>query len=810
MDEFVELRRNFYSVSTDDAVWVDYEDKPNWAMSEATHWDELEHNYRTIILAEAGSGKTIEIQQAAKRIKSAGKYAFFIRLEYLSEGMEYAFDDGQTGTLKEFEEWLASDEEAWLFLDSVDEARLRDPRDFEKAKLVALTMALHLFEKSGRPAAFKLPLREAVKGNAELETLMMERLRRRRPSDDEREFARQRKKMDRRRREREKKDAEVLTRNQQWLSENHSQMLDKRGAANGSVWNCQVNLYREMRKTAPDRNRWSFKNWRDLETRFGVEVARSFRDSLVAFWREYQPVLRSEGVKEPSSVSHAVVLGLCGITIESAESPTWPSDLSEAEAERAVRYALWELNGFPVWLKSLSTVFPSVVHDCLAKEVQWEINVSEEQETVHYVLSDLVWHGQDIDVGLSRTLMGMLRHRLPRKIQNLSDALIVIVRDETISDCELAQFAKAAVSATAKMEEKAYLTALLISVSPDDGFHVLQEILLEMQELEARTTFCMVLAVQLLGGRRSGGSYRSRFKTACHLKQLYFVLHENIRRSDDIERAGMGVYSPGLRDDAQDARNSVFRMLSEIPGKETYLALKEIAENYPEVENRAWMMSHAHARAIQDGDLIAWKPSDVRDFSRDAEFLPSSHRQLFELSRSRLLDLKDDLENGDTSPAEILAKADEEVQLRNFVGGWLRDRAKGRYMVPQEDELADAKRPDLRFLTTGFDGPVPIEIKIADRWSGTQLFERIENQLCNDYLRDKRSSCGVFLLFANGKQSFWKHPETGASLNFSELCVSLQEHSLSLISARPDIEAISVIGIDLKFRSIAVRKSARS
>ena len=71
---------------------------------------------------------------------------------------------------------------------------------------------------------------------------------------------------------------------------------------------------------------------------------------------------------------------------------------------------------------------------------------------------------------------------------------------------------------------------------------------------------------------------------------------------------------------------------------------------------------------------------------------------------------------------------------------YTREHARGRYDVPQEEELADAKRPDIRVHCSSFDAPVPIELKIADNWGGPSLFERLQNQLCGDYLRDSRES----------------------------------------------------------------------
>src|SRR5262249_44926164 len=145
------------------------------------------------------------------------------------------------------------------------------------------------------------------------------------------------------------------------------------------------------------------------------------------------------------------------------------------------------------------------------------------------------------------------------------------------------------------------------------------------------------------------------------------------------------------------------------------------------------------------------------EFHRALENTPRTHRELFDLAALRFLDLKDELEHGDSSIADILIQgATQETQMRKFIVGWCRDRAQGRYTTPQEEEFADAKRADLRFHGVGFDAPVPIELKLADKWSGKKLFERLENQLCGDYLRDNRSNRGLFVLVRRGEQATWK------------------------------------------------------
>src|SRR5690606_24611383 len=114
-------------------------------------------------------------------------------------------------------------------------------------------------------------------------------------------------------------------------------------------------------------------------------------------------------------------------------------------------------------------------------------------------------------------------------------------------------------------------------------------------------------------------------------------------------------------------------------------------------------------KAEQDADLTAWSPANVREFNATLERTPSTPRELADLAIMRLLDMKDDLEHGDESLANILQRVTEETEMRNFLGHELRANAQNRFTVTQEEQLADDRRPDLRFHGMGFDAPVPAE-----------------------------------------------------------------------------------------------------
>jgi hypothetical protein len=334
-----------------------------------------------------------------------------------------------------------------------------------------------------------------------------------------------------------------------------------------------------------------------------------------------------------------------------------------------------------------------------------------------------------------------------------------------------------------------------------------------MDDPAEQTKLALAFIVALIGGRSQEGRARQEFRTVEHMKALYLLMAHYIRKQDDIERAGRGVYSPGLRDDAQDARDALIAFIRETPGKEAFLALLEMGRAHPDEGSRPWMSFRAMEKAAADADIDAWTPPQVQEFGKSLVATPANHRALWYHAIDKLEALKYDLENGDSSIASILQAVDRETEFRKFIGGWCRDHAAGRYIIPQEEELADAKRPDLRFFGISFDAPVPAELKLADKWTGPHLFERLETQLCGDYLRDVRSSRGVFVLVYLGTKSYWELPGGRRADTFGMLVDEVQRHWTLISNDYPGVEDIRVIGIDLTLRGIdtkATKKVAKS
>lgn len=674
-------------------------------------------------------------------------------------------------------------------------------RPFQDDKLVALSLAFDIYRNAGRPRRWRERLKRIVSGNQELNDKLGHYLRPPANSNPATRWKRQDAQWKRRAQAREKKEAENNAKWKEHLDQNVDKLRNPGFAEPSTLSNDQWYLHERMRGNDGFATRWTQGNWQALIPEFGEEIARAFRDGAVRFWRNSDPVIRSEGAKD-NSTPYSVIFGLTGLEIEAHEEAGWIERLTDAEVRRACRYASFELNGFPAWFPGLFAARPHIVSDFLVQEIEFELSVETGEANKHYVLADVSWSGQWAWPLLGPRVLAILRDWEPLNVENL-ERLLTILQGSEVTDADLAALARSKVASVANLDSLARWYAVWVGIDPRQAIDALTAKFEEIEGESAQTTFAMNFITNLVGGRRDRGiGTRSAFQSPEHLKSLYVLMHTYVNRKDDIDRAGTGVYSPGLRDDAQEARNALFEMLNKLPGKEAFLALDELSKDHPDQTSRPWMTYLTKSKAQQDSDLQAWSPSQVREFHDALERTPATHRELAELAAMRLLDLQDDLEEGDASLADILVKgATLETEMRRYIGKELREKAFGRYNIPQEEELADAKKPDLRFLGNGFDGPVPVELKLADKWSGSALFERMENQLCGDYLRDNRSNRGFFLLVYRGEKSTWQVPGSSVDVDFQGLVDALQRHWTAIAGKYPSVEEVVVIGIDLTKRT---------
>ena len=127
--DFLDLKRRFRDLRDTELAQGEFEDPgvlaslDEWGLGPTFGWDELLEHARVVLLAEAGAGKSREMNEQAKRLETEGRYAFAVPMESLDSESLTCLLGPSAG--EKFEAWKSDgNEPGWFFLDAVDELKL--------------------------------------------------------------------------------------------------------------------------------------------------------------------------------------------------------------------------------------------------------------------------------------------------------------------------------------------------------------------------------------------------------------------------------------------------------------------------------------------------------------------------------------------------------------------------------------------------------------------------------------------------------------------------------------------------------------
>ncbi|CDT62423.1 conserved hypothetical protein [Vibrio coralliirubri] len=662
----------------------------------------------------------------------------------------------------------------------------------EDNKLVALSTAFRVYLQSDRTEDIITLLRDVVSNEPvlqdKLDTLISPPVSQEMQIYEEKRANRQRKFV-------EKKERKKLER-ERWIADlraNPEKIYSSPNLKYGDFSWDQYWLMLEIQDINETTSRWGFSRWSALIPEFGEAVALGYRQAAVKHWKEYQPTLHSERTEE-NSTSYSLIFAMAGLEIMAEESLEFPKNLSNADACHALRYVFWELNGFPTWLERMHKAFPNLVEAAVTKELIWELESAGSNKILH----DLTYHAPWIHPYISSVILNWININPNLSSSARGCCLQILLNGET-PPITLAELALTQILKSSKPDDISWWFALRVDCEPDKGLIEVEQWLSELDSGIAEHS-AQIFITSLLGGRSSRQITPNigKYNTSNHLKSLYTLIHKYVKVGEDIDRSNGEVFSPELRDDAQDARNRIFTLLSDIPGKGSYLAINQLIQEYP--SSRSWMEKEAYKRAEIDGDLKTWSEQQISEFSKSKSIEPSTHRQLFDLAVEQLNELKNWLERGNDSPWRTWQRAEKETEMRTLIAGWLRQQSNNKYTVAEENELANSQRMDIILDNPNVHSPVPIELKLLDKkWSGNKLCERLRNQLAGDYIREESAKCGVFLLVSQKMNQKWIINDNQVGLN--DLADSLKSYWLEISHNYVGIEEIAIIVIDLVKRA---------
>ena len=574
-------------------------------------------------------------------------------------------------------------------------------------------------------------------------------------------------------------------------------------ADEGQVTDNTERLLWEIERGPHPRRELSASGWELLIPDFGETVASKFRDFCRAFWRRYTPSVRPENVKGSRAITPALV-GLSGLAMEADGNEAWAERLTNKEAEIATRYALWELDSFPNQFPALWQAKPEPVRRVLREEIEWECSAFPPDGLSLYVLENLRSAETQIGKALRGDIIDILATKTDIPTNPLKSALSLILKSTApLPRAFQDAVARQAEAASAEQQKALWLSALFC-LDAKRALAIMESWANGGTKQDGERRVSLVLSLLWGDDLDTLNSKHDNYRQHECLLRLLEMVHSHICPEEDIEHDGR--YSPGFRDKAQDARNHLLQLLYSLPGKLTRDTLIRLSDSSPLENFKDRLLNLADGRAEADTDFSAWTPEQVAEFGRNAERSPKTQQELFEIAVSRLDDIKFDLEEGDESVASLWQKVEDELELRRVVANRLRLISRNKYTTGSEEELADGKRTDIRLHNSNVDARIPIEIKIAGKWSANHLRERMENQLVGQYLRE--AQYGVFLLVNRGAvrdNKSWRHDD--GKLSFSALVQWLKDESRTLLNEH--VQDVEVIGIDLTRRAGEVARGAK-
>lgn len=565
-------------------------------------------------------------------------------------------------------------------------------------------------------------------------------------------------------------------------------------------WSTAWNLWKAMSDDG-ENSRSSGWNRRFIEEQFGKETADRLRRTLMNIWRQDRPTLPSE---RPENERRTFLvrwqLGLAALYAE-AEDPSWATALSEEEARRAARYAPIQLGGLPLWMESLVDAHPEAVDAVLGNELSWELSRQPGSDGHSLLLQDINYASEPV----AKLFLPRLREwlndygdivvgagDLVGSIERLRQVIGTMLKHGDDDTCTCARdVARQRLREDLPKELTLVWLPTLMRVDPELGVSVLEERLRTVEpEKFSEAVGCFAV---LFGDRRDEIDLKTPAFTPPLLLRLLRLAYRHVRPADDARHEG--VYTPDLRDRAQQARNAIVSALLEAKGEGGWAAKLEMA-NDPLCEHfKDRILAVAEEHWAQGVDSVPFTEAQAVALDGTGEAPASTNEAMFAIMSDRLAGL-DELLLYDMSPKAAWAGIQDEKVMRREIARELNHAANGLYKIDQEATTADEKKTDIRLRSVVSEHEAVIEFKLAENWSARELRATIQEQLVTKYMAAETSRSGCLLVTRARKQK-WKHPDKKSFIGSTELMSLLREEASRVEETMGGMVKLSVHFLDL-------------
>jgi hypothetical protein len=576
-----------------------------------------------------------------------------------------------------------------------------------------------------------------------------------------------------------------------------------------------------------------------FEREAGLQIAQAVRDGFSKVWRNRAPAFKEN---EPRTTHHITVVGLQGLHLELDDGKNLVR-LTKDEVRSAIRYAAFEINGYPKWFWPLVEAHQDVAGRELVQMVKQAKAGAVSLEHAQEVLTSLGDAPPVVQARLAPLAWAFIVER-----SSLSDYVVerlltvamgvsgVVARSE-FENTALAKIQNAfggplpaeadqAQAVRAQRKQSVVWAANWLTAYPT-AFCKAVEKWLKKAPSNARA-FIFELAAYL-GTDHSARPVRLAMTSdegVTALAALYEWTMAAVRPEDDAKHPDGEVYSPAERDHAEQLRNALIPAIAAAKSQLAYEVLDKLRKSATGPREMYLRGVQFEMREAQFSrlPLAQQKYNDFeRDFTADVTDTTSFSMAV----HNDLLAVKYDIERGEYSLRRFFTevalkrrpknKAEGEkvgialeADFQCLLASELHHHSNGRYSVAVEPHTAESKRRDV--LCSKGDMFASIELKMSMRWTLDKYVEALEKQLVGQYMRHWKATTGFLVIVLQETGRTWNGPKTGEKVDFKGLLAMLSEKALQL-GAQDRSRYLRVIGIDATkpedFRAAAKKPSVR-
>lgn len=533
-------------------------------------------------------------------------------------------------------------------------------------------------------------------------------------------------------------------------------------------------------------------NLSDFRQRYGDEITDTFVESIKKYWQisdinlnEYLDTIGTDKILIKSMVC------LVGLDLFFQNNPD--AELDEYQAECAIYYGLQALNSVPSYVIENANKYPNIAQKIIIPIIEKTIDKSAKEHSIFWKLKKLKPEALN-------AFYPYLWDVLENKSNNaVSYPIAEIISFMNLNHIQKDKFSDYLLGRVDSLEARDINNWLELLYKADPSVFILK-----IQELESANESNIEglskFFVSLFSSLSDMNNYDLNMDI---LLVLVPMVYKYIDVNQDIHRENMGMYSPTERDKAQSFRGHLTNLLNErylsrkdLPKLHKLIAILEKIE--PNTAN--YLRSNADKLLFKEEDA-PWSENKIVSFELDDYVEPTNADELFDITVSKLLDIKEDIETSDYSIRDLYQdlkvsgiateskKTTKEKHFQKYLLMELRRISNKLYSAVREPEADNNKKPDLQIWNKSWC--INIECKIADNWTLKDLKNSIDEQLIERYLKHPKYQHGVFLL-ARIQRDNWSR------LNFDKLIAELQRYANSARARTRygHIKDIKVIGID--------------